>query len=158
MELERLQEIEDYLRRGKYPDDIQKKDKPNFRRRCRNNFKFEGGILYYKKCSGKKAATISGQFPGASEWRVCVRSEEDKRRILESCHGGTAGGHFGRDKTLEKICSRFHWRNMVEEIREYVKKCPQCQRMNANFIKSNAKLHPIPVQPKVWYQVSRYYM
>ena len=44
---------------------------------------------------------------------------------------------------------------MVEEIREYVKKCPQCQRMNANFIKSSTKPHPIPVQPKVWCQVSR---
>ena len=78
----------------------------------------------------KKTATSSDQFPGASEWMVCVRSEEEKKRILESCHGGAAGGHFGRDKTLEKICSRFHWRNMVEEIQE---KCPQCQRMNATL-------------------------
>ena len=64
---------------------------------------------------------------GASEWRVCVRSEEEKKRILESCHEGAAGGHFGRDKILEKICSRFHWRNMVEEIQEYMKMCPQCR-------------------------------
>ena len=43
---------------------------------------------------------------------MCVRSEEEKKRILESCHGGQLhGGHFFRG-----ICSRFHWRNMVEEI------------------------------------------
>ena len=23
-------------------------------------------------------------------------------------HAGTAGGHFGRDRTIDKICSRFY--------------------------------------------------
>ena len=68
-------------------------------------------------------------------------------------HAGLGGGHFGRDKTLDKICSRFYWQFMVQEIREYVKCCKQCQQMNAAFVKTNAKLHPIPVQPKVWHQV-----
>ena len=39
---------------------------------------------------------------------------------------------------------------MVEEIRDYVSKCPECQKMNAMM---NAKLHPIKVEPKVWHQV-----
>ena len=73
------------IRRGEYPAGTVKKDKPNFRR-CRKNCKFERGILYYKKCSGKKTATSSDQFPGASEWRVCVRSEEEKKTILGVIH------------------------------------------------------------------------
>ena len=72
-------------------------------------------------------------------------------------HAGTAGGHFGRDRTIDKICSRFYWKSMVEEIREYVKNCSQCQRMNPAFVKTNAKLHPISVQPKVWHQVYVHY-
>ena len=64
------------------------------------------------------------------------------------------GSHLGRDKTLEKITSRFFWRNMNDEIRQFVQKCDKCQRMNPKFVKSNAKLHPIPVQAKVWHQVS----
>ena len=137
MEQERLQGIENYLRRGEYPAGTEKKDKPNFRRRYRNNYKFEGGILYYKKCSGKRlqqAQTNSQELQNGG----CVSGVRRKRGSWSHAMGEQLhGGHFGRDKTLEKICSRFHWRNMVEEIREYVKKCPQCQRMNANFIKPN---------------------
>ena len=66
----------------------------------------------------------------------------------------TAGGHFGHDKTVEKICCQFYWKNMYDDIREFVQHCPKCQQMNARFIKSNAKLHPIPVEPQVWHQVS----
>ena len=65
-----------------------------------------------------------------------------------------AGGHLGRDKTLEKLCSRFFWKNMTDDIRLYVQQCDKCQRMNAKFIKSTAKLHPIAVEPRVWHQVS----
>ena len=43
---------------------------------------------------------------------------------------------------------------MTEDIREYVQSCEKCQRMNAKFVKSNTTLHPIPVEPKVWRQVS----
>ena len=66
----------------------------------------------------------------------------------------TTVGHFGRDKTVEKICSRFYWKNMYDDIRAFVQRCPKCQQMNAWFIKSNAKLYPIPVEPQVWHQVS----
>ncbi len=43
---------------------------------------------------------------------------------------------------------------MTDEIKEFVRRCDKCQRMNAWFEKSNAKLHPVPVQPTVWNQVS----
>ena len=38
---------------------------------------------------------------------------------------------------------------LADEIRDFVRKCEKCRRMNANFIKSNEKLHPISVQAKV---------
>ena len=48
--MENLQEIENYLRKGEYPPTINSKtEKENFRRKCRQNFKFENGSLYYKK-------------------------------------------------------------------------------------------------------------
>ena len=64
------------------------------------------------------------------------------------------GGHLGRDKTIEKIESRFYWKNMNAHIRDFVKRCDKCQRSNATFVKSNAKLHPIPVQSQVWHKVN----
>lgn len=61
----------------------------------------------------------------------------------------TLGGHLCRDKTVEKICSRFFWKNMTDDIKDYVKRCDSCQRMNARFVKASA----IPVLPDVWKQV-----
>ena len=63
------------------------------------------------------------------------------------------GCHLGRDITIEKVSSRFYWRNINEEIRKFVHHCEQCQKMNAKFPKSNSKLHPIVPVPNVWHQV-----
>ena len=58
-----------------------------------------------------------------------MRSDHEKRWILETCHSGiegtytyklynfsvsmdwAVGCHLGRDKTFEKVSSRFYWRN-----------------------------------------------
>lgn len=71
--------------------------------------------------------------------------------ILHDTH---AGGHLGRDKTIDKVCSRFYWgRKMAAEVKEYVKTCDICQRVNDVFLKPQVELHPIPVTAGVWKQV-----
>ena len=47
------------------------------------------------------------------------------------------GGHFGRDKTLHKICERFYWRDMTKDIKELL----------------SSLLHPIAVKAEVRYQI-----
>ena len=42
---------------------------------------------------------------------------------------------------------------MTMEIKEYVRKCDVCQRVNDVFQKPSTELHPIPVKPEVWHQV-----
>ena len=65
------------------------------------------------------------------------------------------GGHFGRDKTYEKISSRFYWPMLARDVRELIGDCDTCQRTNdGKFCKEVAPLHPIQVQPKVWKMVS----
>ncbi|KAL5497268.1 hypothetical protein EMCRGX_G013711 [Ephydatia muelleri] len=71
--------VEDYLRMNQYPKGISKGDKANLRRKCKN-FKFDCGVLYFRRV--KKGE-------GEEErWKICVRTEDEKRRILESCHAG----------------------------------------------------------------------
>ena len=65
----------------------------------------------------------------------------------------TGGGHFGCDKTTQKICSRYYWQDMTMQIRDYVQTCDTCQRSNPKLLKSSFALHPIPVKPQVWYQI-----
>ena len=49
-----------------------------------NNFKCEAGILYYRSCSQIEAKSLQ-------EWRICIRSEEEKQKILEACHCSDTG-------------------------------------------------------------------
>eukprot|EP00731_Ephydatia_muelleri_P034765 Em0075g18a len=144
MDQDEFSVVEDYLRMNQYPKGISKGDKANLRRKCKN-FKFDCGVLYFRRV--KKG---EGDEEG---WKICVRTEDEKRRILESCHAGIEGNHLGRDKTIQKISSRFFWKNINEDIRIFVQHCEKCQRTNAKFSKSNAKLHPIVPMPNVWHQV-----
>ena len=119
--------------------------------------------MYYAK---SLRGTLSNK---TREWRLCLRHEDEKRRILQSCHESQtgellnyeaylpfvhvvymndsvlfvyvsdAGGHLGRDKTIEKICSRFYWgRNMHKEIHDYIRSCERCQRNNDVFHNPNS--------------------
>ena len=75
-----------YICKWQYPDSFQKGEKANLHRRCRNNFKFEDGILYYRKDSKKSEVNESNDV-----WRICVGSDEEKNRIMESCHAKVEG-------------------------------------------------------------------
>ena len=69
-------------------------------------------------------------------------------------HYRTSGGHFGCDKTYEKILARFYWPRLAEDVRRLVQTCEMCQRTNdGKFCKAVAPLHLIAVQPKVWKMV-----
>ena len=80
--MEELQQIKDYLHRGTYPEGPSKGEKVNF---SKNNYKFEDGVLYYTKCIGR-IPTVSSE---ETNWRICVRSDDEKQRILQLCHNGT---------------------------------------------------------------------
>ena len=48
---------------------------------------------------------------------------EDTRKhaILEACHDSRFGGcHFGRDKTTEKVSSRYYWKGLHKDVEEWV--------------------------------------
>ena len=65
----------------------------------------------------------------------------------------TGGGHFGRDKTIEKVCSRYYWSSVQIDIRSYVASCECCQKCNLKLQKQPSKLHPIVVKPEVWQRI-----
>ena len=79
-----------YLRDGRYPDGMEKGEKANLRRKCHRNFKLEDGILYYRTSSAGK----QNESKAANEdrdWRVCVQTQAERERVMESCHAGVGG-------------------------------------------------------------------
>ena len=81
--MEELEAVKNYLPCGVYPSGLSKGKKANPLCKYKNNFKLEDGTLYYRK------AVADGE--SCAPWRICVKTEEDKRRIMESCHAGLEG-------------------------------------------------------------------
>jgi hypothetical protein len=48
--------------------------------------------------------------------------------ILEKYHDSPSAGHYGIDRTIQRIASRYYWKNMRSIITKHVKSCVECQR------------------------------
>ena len=57
---------------------------------------------------------------GSNQQRRWVRDPGTKVQILESCHCGMEGSHFGRDKTRAKISARYYWEGLGEDVERRV--------------------------------------
>jgi len=121
----------------KYPERIynlspKKRDneKANFRRLVKP-FNVKNGTLYH----GDVEAVTRDRVPG----------------ILLACHDNPAtGGHFGRDKTYQKIQARYWWKGMKADIEKYIQNCEKCFEHKPKLLTDRPELHPIPVPSKAW--------
>jgi len=82
-----------YLRDNQYPDDFTKDQKRIIRRKAQN-FVLDDGALFFV---GKKN----------SQPKRWVHNTDEQEKILKACHYDKLAGHFGRDKTREKVCTKF---------------------------------------------------
>ena len=83
-------------------------------------------------------------FKEKKEKTVKVLKENEKEAILWLMHDHPTAGHFGIEKTYEKISKRFYWKNMKKEIEEYIKSCEKCQRRGN--LGGKGFLNPIKVE------------
>ena len=80
-----------YLRHNEHPIDFLKDQGRDLRRKAQK-FVLEDGALFF-----------IGQKNGQPErW---VHSRDEQQQILKACHSDKLAGHFGRDKTREKVCT-----------------------------------------------------
>ena len=78
--------------------------------------------------------------------RLIVPSDSQLRtRILAECHDSTTGCHFGRDKTLDAVKSRFSWEGMSTDVDRYVASCDACQRNKPGQLLTPGPLMPLPL-------------
>ena len=56
-------------------------------------------------------------------------------------------GHFGRDKTVQLLCSKPFFPNIKEKVSQFVNSCESCQHVKAGnkFDKGGEKLKSVPV-------------
>jgi transposase InsO family protein len=84
-----------------------------------------------------------------------VPQGELRRSILKIYHDTAANGaHFGRNKTLDKIKTRYYWLRMYKDINNYIKSCIPCAQYNPRRQKAPGKLRPIKPPEGVWQLVA----
>ena len=93
---ERYQDLLDYLRgvrcgRPVYPSSFTVNQKRGLRQQAAC-FEEKDGILFHTSTGGEHKRLR----------RVVVASAE-RTRLIQACHDGIDGGHYGRDKTLSKV-------------------------------------------------------
>ena len=144
----------EYLRGSEYPDGADANKKRAIRKKAKH-FVIKDGILFYSSDDKLK------------QW---ITSEERQKQIVESCHADKLGGHLGRDKTREKVSSRYnlvhgytvetlnshlnryYWRDIISAVNSCLKSCVACQRVNKKLVKSSGSLHSIPVNGP-WHRI-----
>lgn len=139
-----LKKIESFLRSKSYPQEISKDKgkKANFRKSCKN-FKIVDGHLSYK------------------EKRRVIFDNDRKKIIIHDIHEGLGdnpkakalAAHRGRESTYQKLAERFYWHNMIDDVKEYIKSCQNCQQQGKMFKKISPELQSIPIPSKVMNQI-----
>ena len=77
----------------------------------------------------------------------------EQKRIVQSVHMGSGdsdtvcsiGGHIGIHRTRAKILEKFFWKRVAQDVKEFVSRCDNCQKVNPVPRQDVAELHPVPV-------------
>ena len=89
--------------------------------RFSENISLEDGVLFYQLHEKQTVKT-------KRQW---IHDHKRQKQILQSLHDDPAGGcHFGRDKTRDKVASRYFWHGQYDDIDDYIKTCEKCQKVH----------------------------
>jgi hypothetical protein len=82
---------------------------------CRSQLRVILGVLYYQ-----------WELPTHSVLKLVVPTEL-KTEVMALVHDTLAGGHFGRDKTIERAKKSFYWYGLTKDLTLYVATCGICK-------------------------------
>ena len=75
---------------------------------------------------------------------------KDKRlEIMKVGHDAPESGHYGSEKTLQRIEQSFHWPGIRRDVRDFVRSCAECQRRKRVTVLDRVPITPIvrPASP-----------
>lgn len=75
-------------------------------------------------------------------------------KLLQEAHDTPLGGHGGFLKTYKRLCSRYYWLKMKQEVRVFVQQCVICQQQKYQTLSPAGLLQPLPIPSQVWEDIS----
>lgn len=96
-----------------------------------------------------------------AEGRLCWREriwiphhEPLRTQIIQAMHDSALSGHPGRDMLKSLLGRQFYWPGMDPDIRQFMRNCDVCGRINIWREKKRGLLKPLPVPSRIWSEIS----
>lgn len=87
--------------------------------------------------------------------RIWVPYHEPLRtQLIQDMHDSTLAGHPGRDMLKSLLSRRFYWPGMDPDIRQFMRNCDVCGRINVWREKKRGLLKPLPIPSRAWSEIS----
>lgn len=77
-----------------------------------------------------------------------------KTKIINWLHSSPESGHSGRELTLKRVQSLFHWKGLTTDVRVFFRQCKQYQSSKYDTAASPGLLQPLPIPEAVWFDIS----
>lgn len=94
-------------------------------------------------------------FKTLSDQQECLYVPMDYRVLITREHHSTLNGiHSGIRNTVERLSRNYYWPNMKAEIRDFIRRCPECQmsKPDNRLPYGHMKIKPPTLQPgRIWY-------
>jgi hypothetical protein len=109
---------------------------------------------YFRRHGLLMRRSRSGEGSEAKYSDQLIVPTQCRRQLLELAHDIPMAGHMGVDKTRKRLLAHYFWPGIYNDVEEYCKSCPRCQKVAGKKYVSKAELIPIPVVSKVFSKLS----
>ena len=75
---------------------------------------------------------------------VIIVPKETQIPLMLQYHDGALGGHLSSLKTLSRLSSKYYWRTMKEDVKQWCQVCRICQTRRNTGKKARVPLKPLP--------------
>ena len=90
---------------------------------------------------------------------LCVPNVDGLRVwILEEAHGSRYSIHPWLTKMYHHLREIYWWEGLKRDIAEFVSKCPNCQQVKVEHLKSGGLLQEIQIQTWKWEDINMYFV
>lgn len=74
--------------------------------------------------------------------------------LLQEAHEAPSAGYPGISRTYDSLAQHYYWKELREDVRNYVTTCDVCQRVKAPRTRPGGLLQPLTQPLRHWEQIS----
>ena len=70
--------------------------------------------------------------------------------VIAHHHDTRMSGHYGENKTIERITRNYWWPTLRKDVKQYIRGCETCQRTKSRRVPLKTPLHPFDPPSQPW--------